>query len=574
MEMDKKNGGGSRSVELYPGTNGKLQTEWRLTDTKLIDAVKLTVPPIFALPIVFVPGIMGSNLCDLRGKPVWLLNSTRCVPVELAADWSRRAAGARQALLHPRRTQVYRSGNVPLERSMLGYDEREYIRRGWGEISEVSYHDFLVWLDRKLNLERNPARWEDFSHESMSHEVGENIKLARSLPPGLIMKMCDLPDASEKGCKVDPITSDELLKRSKFSFPIYAFGYNWLASNADAAKSLSNRVNEIIAENNVKGMTCREVILVTHSMGGLVARACCQLPDMAQKIVGVVHGVMPAIGAPVAYRRCKVGMQSEDFGAGLVIGMTGKEVTAVFAQAPGALQLLPSDTYGKMWLELTDPRGKKLMSLPSTDPYKEIYLEREKWWGLVSENWLKPDGGISLDWDEYVKNIKFAKSFHFGLAGKYHRNSFVFYGGGPEKTSFSKVSWDIAKGMIPTPYGVAPPLSEISGFDYGDIRTNGSNGVYIGGQRTLRTVNRGDTFVTAEAESSHWEIHCGSFDSSGDGTVPAKSGKDPRLSGGMSVRQQFEISGIKHEPVYRNSSVARAVTYYSITKLAAMAKTS
>ena len=87
--------------------------------------------------------------------------------------------------------------------------------------------------------------------------------------------------------------------------PVHAVGYNWLASNALAAKKLRDEINRITAQYNKGQFSCEQVILVTHSMGGLVARACAQLPGMADKIAGISHGVMPATGAAVAYRRCK-----------------------------------------------------------------------------------------------------------------------------------------------------------------------------------------------------------------------------------------------------------------------------
>jgi hypothetical protein len=68
--MDYKPSKSQRFAELRPSANGKLQAEWRLTDTSLIDAVRLTLPPANAVPIVFVPGIMGSNLSDTDGNPV------------------------------------------------------------------------------------------------------------------------------------------------------------------------------------------------------------------------------------------------------------------------------------------------------------------------------------------------------------------------------------------------------------------------------------------------------------------------------------------------------------------------
>jgi hypothetical protein len=563
-----------RFAELRTGENGRLQATWQLSDTKLIDAVRIALPPTHRVPIVFVPGIMGSNLCDLHGEAVWLLNSVRGVPAGLAAKWANKEAGVRQKVLHPERTKVYGSGNVPKDRVALGYSRQDYLERGWGEVSEASYHKFLIWLEDKMNSERNPANWDDFLHTSLALQPTIGEKIGRVLSPGLLMAMRDLPEFSEKNFPVEPIKSDELLRRAKSSFPIYAFGYNWLESNSFAAKNLKERIEKVISKNDTGAFTCNQVILVTHSMGGLVARACSQLSGMSEKIVGIVHGVMPSTGAAVAYRRCKVGMRDEDFKAGLVIGSSGKEVAAVFAQSPGALQLLPSVDYGFNWLKVQDSSSKTVLSLPASDPYEEIYLQKDKWWGLIREEWLRPKNGNPIDWDDFCKNVRLAKEFHRRISKHYHRNTYVFYGGGVDKSSFSNISWTMKKGMQPDDSSLPPTVDKVLNLNNSEIRTNGFNVVYVGGRAIANTVNRSDTSVVEWAETSHWEIRCGPHDSAGDGTVPACSGKAPRSNGGKSILQQFELSGIEHEPAYSKYLSAQQVTYYAVTKLAALADVS
>jgi pimeloyl-ACP methyl ester carboxylesterase len=385
------------------------------------------------------------------------------------------------------------------------------------------------------------------------------------------MAMRGLPQTAESGHAVEPIRSDELLKRSKAIYPVYAFGYNWLASNKEAAVSLRNRIMAVIAENNAGSMKCTQVILVTHSMGGLVARACSQLPDMSRKIVGVVHGVMPATGAPVAYRRCKVGMKDEDRLAGSVIGSDGQSVTAVFAQSPGALQLLPSSDYGMNWLDIRDASGKRIASLPSADPYDEIYLQKEKWWGLVREEWLSPSGGAPISWDEFESNIESARDFHIKLAKKYHERTYVFFGGGREPGSFSKICWNLKIGNRPDRHGPVSPISEATNWSHKELRTDGSNSLYVGGEHIVNTTLRGDSPVLVTRETSFWDVRCSNQDSSGDGTVPTRSGRAPRADGGQSILQQFELEGIQHEPAYKDYPLAQQVAYYAITKLAALA---
>jgi len=560
-----------RFAELKPGKNGRWEAPWQLTDTKLTDIVTLTLPPNNVIPIIFVPGIMGTNLSDLYNQPVWLLDVFSGIPVGLAAGWAKKRAGDRQAILHPERTRVFNGGALPPDNRLLGINQIQYRQRGWGEVSEASYHKFLLWLEHKMNGQRNPAAWDDFSHSSLREARTLGEKIGSRLPSGLLMKTNGLPESSDNGGAVDQISSDELIKRSKATFPIYAFGYNWLASNMDAAKSLAGRVQKVIDENNVGGLKCRQVIIVTHSMGGLVARACAQMPGMSQKIIGIVHGVMPATGAAVAYRRCKVGMRDEDYAAGLVIGSDGREVTAVFSQAPGALQLLPSESYGANWLQIQDPKGKVLLSLPQADPYEEIYLKKEQWWGLVDEDWLKPIEGKRISWDSYVKNIKMAKDFHRKIDGKYHYNTFVFFGGGDAKQSFSKIVWNLKKGRASEhDDDLAIDKVTMLGRDK-EVRTDGSNNVFFGGRTIVRTTGRGDALTMVKTEESQWEARCAHHDGSGDGTVPVRSGRVPREVAPSVILEQFELPGIQHEPAYRDYPIAQMVTYYAVTKLAAKA---
>jgi pimeloyl-ACP methyl ester carboxylesterase len=563
-----------RFTELRPLGNGRFQAEWRLTETSLIEPVKITVPPKHAVPIIFVPGIMGSNLCNMENDPVWLLNAVGSAPARLALNWATKKAGYRQKMLHPDRTKVYQHGAVPKGTGGERNDQDDYRKRGWGEVSEASYHKFLLWLEDKIDSDRNPLSWSDFTHASIDAQSTAVNLLTRRLGPGLIMTMPGLPDLAERGHKVDPIKSDELLERSKSIFPIYAFGYNWLASNSTAAENLKARIDKIILENNRGSIKCTQVILVTHSMGGLVARACTLLDGMSKKIVGIVHGVMPATGAAVAYRRCKVGMKDEDRVAGLVIGSDGKEVTAVFAQAPGALQLLPSEEYGTKWLEINDSSGKQIAALPVSDPYEEIYLERERWWGLVNNEWLAPPEGEPISWDKFSKNVRIAREFHRSIQRRYHHNTYVFYGGGAEKGSFSKIQWGIRKGVEPPKASLNRSMAadEIAKLHHSAVRTDGSNNLYVGGATVARSSTRSDATNFSVAETSYWEMRSALQDSAGDGTVPASSGCAPRKGGGKCILQQFELAKIAHEPAYRDYPVAQLVTLYAITKLAAIAE--
>ncbi|NNG25448.1 PGAP1-like alpha/beta domain-containing protein [Telluria aromaticivorans] len=75
---------------------------------------------------------------------------------------------------------------------------------------------------------------------------------------------------------------------------------SWLQDCKTSAEMLEKRIHQIIDSWTNAKRQCSKLILVTHSMGGLVARACAK--RIPTKLAGVIHGVMPALGAPVAYR--------------------------------------------------------------------------------------------------------------------------------------------------------------------------------------------------------------------------------------------------------------------------------
>lgn len=233
---------------------------------------------------------------------------------------------------------------------------------------------------------------------------------------------------------------------------------------------------------------------------------------------------MPSVGAAVAYRRCKVGMHDENAVAGMVIGSTGQEVTAVFAQAPGALQLLPTKQYGSGWLTIEGPSGKSLETEPNTgDPYNDIYLRDDRWWGLVRKEWLNPPGGVGLKWEQYVWNIGFARKFHDNVRNAYHPNTYVFYGKDQKVPSFEGVHWKMQRGISPD--GKAPPSPAlVSKMGFADVRDDGRNPLHVGGKtEVIPTLGMQPTVL----QSSYWELMCAKQDGGGDGTVPISSGAFP-----------------------------------------------
>lgn len=496
-----------------------------LTPASRTDPVYITLPPRECLPIVFVPGIMGSNLRRASNKKnkVWRLDGKK--PVGLFWEYFDKDAEARQAMLKPHEAEVDDGGAISGTAALV----QQRRARGWGEVGQGSYHEFLLWLEEQLNSGRS----------SKDAHVRQVRALSQTWQPELFGHL---------------LSEQDIKKCLGFRYPVYAVGYNWLDDNAKAAERLASRIKEIINENKNSYSSCEQVILVTHSMGGLVARACARLAGMQDKIAGVIHGVMPAQGAPVAYRRCKVGMWDEVNGiettAAMVIGVNGSEVTAVFAQAPGALQLLPNQDYPSGWLQVQH-QGDTLLRLPKQDPYDEIYKVKDKWWALVSQQTL---GKVS--WKDYVDNIDLARAFHQETLGRYyHPETYVFYGADPKQKSVEQVRWQLTPDQVAS--RTVLPVSSVL-----------HSQAYLEGSSNLLRVQPHDGGNWRQVA---WGAVCSKPDQPGDGTVPVASGKAPAKTGDPAVRQQFGLSGFAHEPAYHNRHVNEAVLH-SIVKVTGRAR--
>ena len=249
-----------------------------------------------------------------------------------------------------------------------------------------------------------------------------------------------------------------------FEFPVYAFGYNWTDSSMESARKLAERITQIKDEAREITGLCEKVILITHSMGGIVARSASELHGARDSILGIVHGVQPVTGAPAGYWRMKAGF--EGFGmTSRVLGNSGPTVTAILGNIPGGLQLLPNKLHrtvgrAREWLTVTQD-GKVNLSLPTADPYAEIYRvptsvrptpgqrpSTNKYWGLVDPDLLDP-GHVAMPpsgppsatdnnalagaaapsaWDQYIDLLSIAESFHDTLGTQAHPQTFCFRG--------------------------------------------------------------------------------------------------------------------------------------------------
>ncbi|CAB3690395.1 hypothetical protein LMG22037_02950 [Paraburkholderia phenoliruptrix] len=475
--------------------------------------------PDRVIPVVFVPGVMGTNLetkGPAKSKPVWLLDSLSTVK-----PWMTVGPDMRKRVLDPNKTQVHSGGNIP---SGTAQTEDELRRRGWGEVAYMSYGQWLVWLENALN------------------DVHAGTDHGRK---GLRASLCDIVTPV-----LDKLKRDEVALSYKYQFPVHAVGYNWLQSNAVSAERLATRIDEITAWYRKQfNYRCDRVILVTHSMGGLVARYYSEVMGLRDKVLGVVHGVMPATGAAATYKRMKTGTEGV---AGLALGPTAAAMTAVVGSAPGPLQLLPSRDYGMGWLQIRD--GERFVTLPASDPYSEIYTVRGSWWGLCDDLLLNPldpsKKTIDQDWKSFADLIRRqVRTFHDDVSGQYHANTYAFYGDDAKHKAYGDVTW--TQQTLPLLRGGVPPMTDL-------LAVRGSDDPATGGQLVKTTLDGKAYFANFVLRDA---------DEHGDGTVPVRSGRAP----GHQVRACAAFAGIDHEGAYKLDATRR-FTLHAITRIAQSVK--
>lgn len=519
------------------------------------------------IPVIFVPGIMGTNLrartdgANLQGtglKPgeaVWRPPNGKIEGLSEVRTWHGRTPKQRQMLLDAAILEVDDSGDLDFNTTLISCAEMK--ARGWGELHAGSYGDLLVELQRCLDhtfkMNRNGER-----------EIRDHWKRVMQCKP------------SEWGVRtIEKVTEQELEKYAGYQYPVYVVGYNWLQSCAVSAQRLSKRIDEIKEYWNTRKHHCEKVILVTHSMGGFVARACARkrakdLDDPAD-IAAIIHGVMPALGAPVAYRRLACGTEGARYWSGVgdninasafsvIAGDTTEQTMPVMAVAPGVLELLPNQFYPGPWLNFSvvtsagqEEKRTDLLGLPHNNPY-DLYRDVESWYRVINPALVDPAGKYSktanrVD-DVIRKAIEAAEDLHRNVLARpdgengqkpyYHPNSYVFYGDDAEHRAFGEIRW-VARQQSGHSAALTP----------GSIR----KAKFLG--------QTSDNWREVEVDGGYrLRFHTYVQESPGDDTVPSQSGAGPTGH----VREIYATRGYGHQESFQQSSMLM-LTRHLIVKI-------
>ncbi|MGK3188139.1 hypothetical protein ACCW92_11170 [Enterobacter soli] len=182
--------------------------------------------------------------------------------------------------------------------------------RGWGEVCWEQYGEFLMTLQRHLDAHFNLR---DVAQAGATTEMGSIPKPSLVTGKALkdlfaaIEKLFDFtpsaPAAAPATPATTPSTGTEANKAAEpakkeeplpwganpnfakqmagYAFPLHVVGYNWMQGSADGAQRLKRRIKQIAGSyqpgsDDETWMTkepVKQVIVITHGMGGQVMRA-------------------------------------------------------------------------------------------------------------------------------------------------------------------------------------------------------------------------------------------------------------------------------------------------------------
>lgn len=558
---------------------------------------EVPAPVKYVVPIIFIPGIMGSNIKDNNDSKVWYPGISTFIPYSL------RNARQRQIDLNPQTTTVGYDGNIKLDQQKVPHMTKEIATaRGWGSVITIGYANLLIYLESQLNHPFKNIK------DQVKDQFKGTTEWEKIVQPGNTLTEQILKNWSSTQT-VELLSSAQHEDLADYAFPVFACGYNWLDSNINAAEKIADQLNaEVMTQINKEFPTAKfkQFIIVTHSMGGLLTRALIKNEKVKDKIAGVIHGVMPATGAPAVYQRLTVGWDGWNASTGIfkslkawaskfMFGDTSKRLTATLASAPGALELLPFPHYAnpkesprnpKAWLMIKaqTPTGEITASLPKTsDPYHEIYKRKNSWWAMMNPDFIDPAGLLAQEaqdqqlensFEVYRRNINIAQKLHEYIQDSYHTQTYAHYGADDGFKAFGQVVWRCKEVLN---IRSEQELIELIHLYGGNNLTQSTaqqkqtaqpttdhahnNAYKKDGVREIRLDEKYNISATHKA-TFYLDIKP---TSAGDGTVCYQSGQDIQTQGRL-PKALFKINGYEHAGSYDNPYV-QLNTLYCIAKI-------
>lgn len=214
--------------------------------------------------------------------------------------------------------------------------------------------------------------------------------------------------------------------------------------------------------------------------------------------------------------------------------------------------MLPNKEYGKNWFNINKvfysnkKEREKILALPVSNPYKELYQDTKSWWRIVDPKLIFPESDeLRTGTKYYRENIVSAENFHDEINGYFHDNTYIHYGKGHKYLTWYNINIDINFNYVEHYYPKVANqnLLEAELYDGYDYSFN-SGRLKLTDGRLMRIILQ-------------------ERDDDGDGTVPSSSMHLDRKNG---IRSITIIDSMDHGSSY-NHILSRLVTVYGICKM-------
>lgn len=602
---------GNYQGEFSQGVGGWAEYTVHMTDVG--DKVRhdVRVPPGKVIPVIFLPGVMGSNLRmskkrqhdDLKRpdnrawRPDDLMTASGEFDVACGngmGNWLKNATPAqRQLVFDPNETEVeyyhYTESNErfdPDGKETLAADARhQNVPDSLEAIPPLMGQRSLPVgrgssrrpvMGKKRETPAQIARWRGWSEVLFAGAYGEMLKTAENYLNNMLLggelnptwhTVCISPSEFGGGTKEAPVSETDLKKIAACWYPVHAMGYNFLKSNGDSAKVIAERIRGLVRGYQKRGFKCDEVIIVTHSMGGLVGRALLHqrygnmLNDKDVKVLGMYHNVMPTMGAAATYKRMRFGFQDQWGPAASlkaqIIAINGKHATAILANTPAPLEMLPGTAYGREWLKVVDGSDKTLWSWPrgSATSLESIYLQPySAWWRLVNPDWVNPAGATKRSGgglQNVYRRLTDATNFLRSIEQTFHpTNCYASFCASSEHLSYGEVVFKAEELWTPFVEADRDPLPPVETWKLLSDDARGMLKVQAGHRNLALSLQK------AQAP--------------GDETVPSERSAR-HINGTLFSHGNEKGRGYEHQTSYSDEQVLTSMLY-SIVKIAKTAR--
>ena len=613
-DSDELNKRGNHPAKLSQGVGGWAELTVLMTETKDKARHEVTVPPGKVIPVIFLPGVMGSNLrmSKVRQEELHRPDNRAWRPDDMMGaggttavltgnglgGWFKDASPRqRQLVFDPTENEVeyyhYTENNSRFDPD--GAETKAADARHQNVPDNLSPIPPLIGssgippgtgpLQAQARARQSPAqiaRWRGWSEVLFTGAYGTMLRTTEQHLNNMIsngevhpfwrrtsglgaMLMRDPTTFGASSGKA--ISLNDLKKISPCWYPVHAMGYNFIKSNGVSAVTIAMRIRGLVNGYKKRGFRCDEVIIVTHSMGGLLARALIHpsygkmLDDKDVKILGIYHNVMPTIGAAGAYKRMRFGFQEREGSVAeieaKILGINGAHATAILANSPAPLEMMPGVAYGQNWLKIVDAQDKVLWSWPrdKDTALESIYLQPPTaWWRLINPNWVNPasippdkGGGLKM----VIRRLKLATEFLSSIEKTFHPNTYASYCASRNFLSYGDVVFKLIDGLhggSNDPWNKFEPLPEK--------------------WKLLEDDSKGQLLVQAGGKFLKLKLQPAS--ARGDGTVPSDRSAQ-HITGTLFIHGITEATGYEHQNSYADPNVLASMLY-SIVQIAKKSK--